>query len=154
MQLSSLRHLYIKELEKNGYPKVDYRSEKLKSHLEDHKISRQIAFAKVKPGDKGFITFNLVYNATITTADVVAYAYRLGSRDKFEDVALLLRDVILQAINMHKSLPWPPMAADLEIKSEDLPPLELIKFLNIVMSGEADVEEKSEKMRRLVLSFG
>ena len=46
------------------------------------------------------------------------------------------------------------MADDLEIKSEDLLPLDLIKFLNIVMSGEADVEEKSEKTRRHVLSIG
>ena len=55
---------------------------------------------------------------------------------------------------MHKSLPWPPTADYLEIKSEDLLPLDLFKFLNIVMSGEADVEEKSGKTRRLVLSIG
>ena len=56
--------------------------------------------------------------------------------------------MILQAFNTYKSLPWPPMADDLEIKSEDLLPLDLIKFLNInIMSGEADVEEKSEKTR-------
>ena len=75
VQLSSLRLLYINELENHGYPQLDYRSEKLRSRIEDHPISRQIAFAKVNPGDKGFITFNLVYNASISVADAVAYMH-------------------------------------------------------------------------------
>ena len=55
---------------------------------------------------------------------------------------------------MHKSLPWPPTADDLEIKSEDLLPPDLMKFLTIVMSGEANVGEKCEKTRHIVLSIG
>ena len=38
VQLASLRHLYIQELERNGLPNPEYRSEKLKIRLENHDI--------------------------------------------------------------------------------------------------------------------
>ena len=59
MLLASLRVLYIYELEKSGFANSEYRSEKLKARLENHDISKLIAFAKVNPGDKGCITYNL-----------------------------------------------------------------------------------------------
>lgn len=154
VQLASLRLHYVQELERNGFPNPEYRSEKLKTRLENHDIHEWIAFAKINPGDKGCITYNLVYSASISVADAVTYAYKLGSKDKYEDVALLLRRIIQQAFNESKSLPWPPTADDLEVKSSDelLPP-DLLKFLNFVISGDADME-KSEKIRRIVLSIG
>lgn len=62
--LTSLRLLYIQELEKNGFANPEYRSEKLKARLENHDIHKLIAFAKVNPGDKGCITYNLVYSTS------------------------------------------------------------------------------------------
>ena len=82
-------------------------------------------FSKVSPGDKGCITYNLVYSASISLADAVTFAYKLGSKDKYEDVAQLLQSII----------PWPPTAHNLEVKSpEELLPPDLVKFLNFVIS--------------------
>ena len=63
--LASLRLLYIQELEKNGFANQEYRSEKLKARLENHDIHELIAFAKVTPGAKSCITYNLVYSASL-----------------------------------------------------------------------------------------
>lgn len=154
VRLASLRLLYIQELERSGFPNPEYRSEKLKARLENHDVHEWIAFAKVNPGDKGCITYNLVYSANISVADAVAYAYKLGSKDKYEDVALLLRGTIQQVFLESKPLPWPPTADDLEIKSSsELLPPDLLKFLNIVLFGDADLE-KCEKTKRIVLSIG
>jgi len=154
VQLASLRLLYIQELERNEFPNPEYRSEKLKVRLENHEIHERIAFAKVDPGDQGCVTYNLVYSSSISIRDAVAYAYKLGSQDKYVDVALQLRSIIKQAFNDSKPLPWPPTADDLEANSSEkfLPP-DLVKFLNFVISGEVDVE-KCEKTRRIVLSIG
>ena len=152
--LSSLRLLYIQELEKNGFANPEYRGEKLKARLENHEIHERIAFVNVNPGDKGCITYNLVYSATMSVAEAVAFAYKLGSKDKYEDVALLLRSSIQQAFKDSEPLPWPPSADDLEVKSSDeLLLSDLLKFLNYVISGDADVE-RCEKTRRIVLSIG
>uniref|UniRef100_UPI00358E3B67 uncharacterized protein n=1 Tax=Myxine glutinosa TaxID=7769 RepID=UPI00358E3B67 len=113
VQLAMLHLLYIQELERNGFPNPEYRSNKLKARLENHYIHEVIAFAKVNPGDRGCITYNLVYSASISVADAVTCAYNLGTKDKYEDVALLLRAMIQQAFNESKSLPWPPTADDL-----------------------------------------
>lgn len=127
---------------------------KLKARLENHDIHKLIVFAKVNPGDKGFITYNLVYSAKISVADVVAYAYELGSKDKYEDVALLLRSLIQWAFKESRPLPWPPSADVLEVKSsEELLPSDLVKFLNYVISGDEDVG-RCEKTGRIVLSIG
>ena len=44
--LTSLHMIYVQELEIQGV-KTDYRSEKLKSRLENHKVGQHLAFAKV-----------------------------------------------------------------------------------------------------------
>ena len=49
--LRALRLLYVKELDKNGFPSPDYRSENLKAKLEKHEIGELIEFTKVNPGD-------------------------------------------------------------------------------------------------------
>lgn len=149
MQLASLRLVYTQELERNGFPNPDYRGEKLKSKLEKHE---GIAFAKVKQDDKGCITYNLVYNAILSVADAVAHAYKLGSKDKYQDVALLLRGTIQKTFRESKTLPWPPTADDLVTSVDNLLPSDLMKFLNLIISGDADIE-KCEKTRRLVLSI-
>ena len=152
--LSSLRLIYIKELERNGFPNAEYRGEKLKARIENHAIREQIAFAKVNPGDKGCITYNLVYSASISVAEAVSFAYQLGSKDKYQDVAQLLRSSIQRAFKEAKPLPWPPSADDLEVKSSDeVLPSDLLKFLNYVISGDSDVE-RCEKTGRIVLSIG
>lgn len=72
----------------------------------------------------------------------MTYAFKLGSKDKYEDVALLLRNIIQWAFSESKSLPWPPTADDLEVKSsEEFLPPDLVKFLNFIISGDADVEK-------------
>ena len=61
---------------------------------------------------------------------------------------------IQQAFKDSEPLPWPPSADDLEVKSSDERlPSDLLKFLNYVISGDADVE-RCEKTRRIVLSIG
>ena len=126
----------------------------MKSRLEDHDIHERIAFAKVNPGDHGCVSYVLVYNANISVAEAVADAYRLGSNDKYEEVAMLLRVVIQEAFKKSKSLPWPPTVDDLDIDpSESLLPSELMQFLNLFITGEADTE-RSDKDRRIVLSIG
>ena len=82
----------------------------------------------------------------MSVAEAVAFAYKLGSKDKYEDVALLLCSSIQQAFKDSEPLPWPP-------SSDELLPSDLLKFLNYVISGDADVE-RCEKTRRIVLSIG
>ncbi len=104
VQLASLHLLYVQELERNGFPNPEYRSEKLKVRLDNHAIHEWIAFAKVHPCDKGCITYNLVYSASISIADAVTYAYQLGSKDKYEDVALFFFYLKASAFNNLKIL--------------------------------------------------
>ena len=87
-------------------------------------------------------------------AEAVSFAYQLGSKDKYQDVALLLRSSIQREFKEAKPLPWPPSADDLEVKSSDeVLPSDLLKFLNYVISGDSDVE-RCEKTGRIVLSIG
>ena len=154
VELSSLRLLYIQELESTDFPNPDYRSEKLKDRLQNHEIHSLITFAKVNPGNKGCISFNLVYNANLSVGDAVTYAYKLGSKDKYKDVALLLRGMIQQAFCESRPLPWPPTAEDLEVHSmNDVLPTDLVKFLNAVITGDTDMN-RCEKTRRVVFSLG
>ena len=140
--LSSLRLLYVQELEKNGFPNPEYRTENLKARLDNHEICELITIANVNRGDKGCITYNLVYSAAMFVAEALAYAYNLGSKDKYEDVALLLRSSIKQAFKESKPLPWPPSADNLEVKSsEELLPSDLVKFLNCVIDDPIDIDE-------------
>ncbi len=150
VQLSSLLLMYINELEISGFPNVNYRSEKLMSRLQSHAVGEKIAFTKVS--DKGCISFYLVYSSSITLADAVTVAYKLGSTDKYEDVAFLLRSLILRAFIQSEALPWPPTADDLE--ADAILPTQLTHFLNIVLSGKVDLEQKCAKTKRLVLSIG
>ena len=119
VQLASRRLLYIQELERNAFPSPDYRSEKLKAGLENHDNHELVAFSKVNPGDEGRLTYHLVYSASISVTDAVTYAYKLGTKDKCDDLALLFRAIINRAFKESKSLPWPPTPDDLDLKSSD-----------------------------------
>ncbi|KAG1660362.1 UDP-glucuronosyltransferase 2B33 [Nymphon striatum] len=152
VQLGTLRHLYVQELKRCRFPNPDFRSDKLKTRLERHTINECIAITKVFSGDRGCIAYNLVYSTSISVAEAVTCAYRIGSKDKFEDVALHLRSVVQGMFNESTPLPWPPTADELDARaSEEYLPTDLVKFLSTLILGEAEVE-KSEKSQRLVLS--
>ena len=109
MQLSSLRLIYIDKLEEHRYPNDQYRSVNLMNRLQSYPdISPQIVFCKVYSGDKGCLSFYLVYNSNITVAKVIACAYKLASVDKISDIALMLRSAIQRGFQESKALPWPP----------------------------------------------
>lgn len=55
--MSELRNIYIQVLEDEGYPNKNFRREKLKAKLTKHDIHSKIRFAKVSPGNKGFISY-------------------------------------------------------------------------------------------------
>ena len=71
---------------------------------------------------------------------------------QYEDVALLLHGTIQKTFGEANSLPWPPTADDLVMSLDDLLPSDLMRFLTLIISGDADLE-KSEKTRYLVLSI-
>lgn len=154
IQLSSLRRIYIEKLAENGCPNPEYRSEKLLHRLQNHELSKNVSFTKASPGDKGCLSFILIYSNRITVVDAVAFAYKLGARDKFTDVALFIRGLIQRAYKESKELPWPPTLDDLEIKSDEMLPRELVKFLTQVIVGISEIKGNNEKIQRLVLSIG
>ena len=154
LRLSSLRFMYIEELERFDFPNPDYRSEKLMKRLQNHEISDKIVFCKVQASDRGCISFYLVYSSNITVADAVPFVYTLACTDKLEDVALLLRGAINQTYSNSKALPWPPTSEDMEIMPDKLLPECLCRFLNLLLAGTPTVPEKCEKTRRLVMSIG
>lgn len=131
----ALRLLYVKELDKNGFPSPDYRSKNLKAKLEKHEIEL-IDLTKVNPGDyKSCIMQTLVDSAGINREDTVVHAYKLSTIDRYQDVAVLQRQAIYNAFKESEPLPWPPTAEDLNANSLDeaLPP-ELETFRNYVVS--------------------
>ena len=121
VQLGTLCHLYVQELECCAFPNPDFRSDKLKTRLQRHKINECIAFTKVFPGDRGCITYNLVYSTSISVVEAVTYAYRLVSRDKFEDVALLLRSAVQGTFSESTPLPWPLTDDELDTTCDSSP---------------------------------
>ena len=65
--------------------------------------------------------------------ETVADASRLGSKDKYEEVAMLLRGVIQGALKKSKSLTWPTTVDDLDIYPPESPlSFELMQFLNFL----------------------
>lgn len=151
VKLSSLRLLYIGELEKAGYPNPNFRGENLKARLENHAIHQLISFALVEQV-KGCVSYILVYSGNLQTEDAVAHAYKLGSNDKVKDTALLIRSEIQSAFRSTGELPWPPTARDLQITSPNFLPSKLVNFLNIVIAG--DSSDESQRNGRIVLSIG
>ena len=151
LKLVSLRNMYVDEIKENGYDASNYRSEKLLKRLHNDPIVEHIQFTKLNQADA--ISFWLVHSSNITVSDALIRAYTLGSTDKYQDVALLLRHIILQAFKESKDLPWPFTADDMELNPEKLLPPDLIRFLSLVIAGQEDTE-RSIKTERLVSSIG
>ena len=86
--------MYIDKLEEKGYPNKEYQSEKLLHRLKNNEMSEAIRFTKINPGDKGCFSFYLIYSNRITLDDALAFAYKLGSTDKFTDVAFFIHALI------------------------------------------------------------
>ena len=112
--------------------------------------TRSVPLQGLHPGDyKNCIMLTLVYSADINRADGVAHAYKLGTIDRYQDVALLLRQAIYNAFKESEPLPWPPTAEDLNVNSlDEVLPSELETFLNYVVSGDAKMD-KGDKMKRI-----
>ena len=71
LQVSTLCLLYTQEVDRNGFPNPDYKSEK-KNQLENHPIREQIAHVYVK--HCGSVFCGLIHSSEISVADAVAYA--------------------------------------------------------------------------------
>ena len=71
LQFSTLCLLYTQELDRNGFPNPDYKSEK-KNRLENHSIHEQIAHVYVR--HCGSVFCGLIHSSEISVADAVAYA--------------------------------------------------------------------------------
>uniref|UniRef100_UPI00358F9AD5 uncharacterized protein n=1 Tax=Myxine glutinosa TaxID=7769 RepID=UPI00358F9AD5 len=152
LQLSSLRLLYVEELKLNGYENSNYRSEKLLKRLQNDPIKEHIHFTKVDHDKCDVISFWLVHSSNITVSNALARAFTLGSTNKNQNVALQLRQGILQAFRECKDQPWPPTAEDMELNPEDILPPDLVRFLSVLMTGKEGIE--TEKVKRLVFSIG
>ena len=148
MQLSALRLIYINVLDDKGFQNNGYRHEKLMRRLENDPISSTISFQKVNQGDRGNLSFYLIYSNSITIGEAIVRSYSLGSIDKCTDVALLLRGIIKRAFKETSSMQWPPTIDDLDFPKV---PDELTKFLCIVMGGQP--EFSCERTKRLVMSI-
>lgn len=92
-----MRLLYIEELRRNGYENENYRSEKLLKRLQNYPIKVHLSFMKVDHDKFYAISSWLVYSSNITFIDALAKAYTLGSTEKYENPALLLRGNIVHA---------------------------------------------------------
>ena len=57
------------EIIKMGHPNDKYRSENLKTEPQKHEILTKFRFAKVIPGDRGCISYNLVFSADVAVED-------------------------------------------------------------------------------------
>jgi hypothetical protein len=155
MSLRALLDRYIIELDAEGEPNPNYRSTKLKAKLEkDEELEGNLSFSKVILKERGCFSFWLLYNASTSTADAIACAYRLGTADHMTDTALYLRQVILKAFKESADLSWPPTADELDKRAREELPDELKRFLNLVLSGCGPQVETCEKTRRIVYSIG
>ena len=52
-------------MEEEGHPNDKFRNGNLKAKLEKHEINTKIKFARVSPGDKRCISYNVLYSADI-----------------------------------------------------------------------------------------
>lgn len=156
VKLVDLRNLYISELKKAGHGYSNYRSEKILKRLQNHPISEKIFFTKLNTGKDDAITYWLVCSCNITVSDAISGAFSLRFSDKYQDVALVLRNSILKAFKEKKELPWPRTSAEIEINPETLLPGDLIRFLNLLIAGKEDIHDDKTpgKTRRWIPSIG
>ena len=85
--MSYLQSHYILKLEENGFSCPQFCGNKLRQLLSNHEIGSQIAFTTFHPGNKGFISYVLIYNANLTVADAVKFTYELDLKDNVMEAA-------------------------------------------------------------------
>lgn len=153
IHLTSLRLTYVQELRRAGCENDNYRCEKLLRRLQNDPISDRIDFTKVQHSTNHRVSFWFVHSSKISVSEVLAQAYHLGTADKYQAVALLLRGDILEAFSKSEDLPWPPTANNMELRCGKVLPPELIRFLTVLMDGKEEVG-MTEKLERLVFSIG
>ena len=153
LRLTELQSLYNDSLRKQGYDNPNYRSSKIIKRLESHAINESLCYTNVSGPKGGSVVITLIHSSHLTVANALSEAYHLGGLDKYQDVALVLRGLILRAFKESKDIPWPPTADDMELDANKFLPPELTKFLSFVMSGK-DEYEMNDKTKRIVFSIG
>ena len=152
VQLSLLQKLYVKELLRMNFPNPDYRNAKVKSKLQKHKILDHIAFAVVQE-ERGCIAHSIVYSTNISVADAVVCEYKVGTKNKLENYALLFRNNIKEQFNNSNPLLWPPTPDDIEMSNLlDFLLLALAHFLNLLIEGNADESSSKNTQLNVLLS--
>ena len=149
LEMNSLLQLYVDHLEKCGFSASNYKSSRLRTHIENHAIGGSVCFTKSDV--KGCVSTILVYNSALTISDAVQFAFKFRSRDQTKAFALQIQKSILKAFEESPHLPWPPTSEDLG--STPLIPDRLKRFLSVVI-GETDNIDYSDKLNRLVYSIG
>ncbi|XP_069136919.1 uncharacterized protein [Argopecten irradians] len=153
LKLSSLRYMYVLEMQNQSEPSPGYRAEKLMNKLQkDETLGNFLAFSKVTLKSRGSFSFFLVYNTSITLQDAMACAYQVRTSDYMKVSATSLRCIIREAFMDSEALPWPPTADDMRHQGENLLPDELIRFLTLVLTGSESCQH--ERAHRYVLSIG
>ena len=138
--MGELRSIYIHILEEAGHPNDKFRSGNLKAKLGKHEINTKIKFARVSPGDKGCISYNVVYSADITVEDAISRAYKLGARQEYLDVAYEFREEIQEKFKESEEMPWPMTGHDFEEPIESYLPEQFLIFMNTLVSGEKTIK--------------
>ena len=136
MKMTDLRSLYCTYPSETPFANPNYRSEKIKSILNSHKVyNNKLCFVSLgKIQDQ--------YQSNLVSSN---------KTDLSEAVAILLHKMIKNAFETAEKLPWPPTASCLT--TENPAPNNLQCFLRILISGKAERSE-SERIELLVSSIG
>ena len=149
LQFSTLCLLYTQELNRNGFPNPDYKSDK--KNLESHPIHEQIAHGYVK--HCGSVFCGLIHSSEISVADAVTYAPK-------DYNARIQRQVSGSGsappvgnpdLSHHHSLPQMKTLKSYSMMKAF--PSDLVKFLRFLIAGETDITD-SEKTIDIVSSIG
>lgn len=86
--------------------------------------------------------------------EVVVFVYKLGLKDKYEDVVLFFCSFIQQVFKDLELFFWFFLVDDFEVKLfDEFFLFDFLKFLNYVIFGDVDVE-RCEKIRCIVFFIG
>ncbi|KAJ8278413.1 hypothetical protein GJAV_G00087350 [Gymnothorax javanicus] len=121
-----LNTYYITALEETQFANPEFRSRKLKGKLE-HLYRGKIALCKLE--SKGEFITQVVYNADMKLVETVQKAFLLDNKDTLTEIALYLRNVILDAFDKSDDLRWPP-TVDYIPNTDDVLPQDLRSFLS------------------------
>ena len=102
MQLLSLQLIYINTLVESDFPNRVYRSEKLMDSLQINPDINSKIFFTNDPNDRGYVSFNIVYCASITITYAVSLVSNMARRYEITDVAIILREIYKRAFKETK----------------------------------------------------